>query len=126
MKKHLTLRDVNSKGWRITITDTGYEISNEAGTAQYDVWGGRTTVNGVPEYFPCIISVNDDTGRKYAGDHSMTIKVNTEADLSELKQMEALLTSISRLQGEVTDNFTRMSLMSQEALIDITRPGSAL
>lgn len=48
---------------RFTITahENGYEVSNPAGTAQYDAWGARTTVNGIPEYLPSSISVKDGT-----------------------------------------------------------------
>lgn len=40
----------------ITNNSDGYEVSNAAGSAQYDAWGLRTTVNGIPEYFPLKIS----------------------------------------------------------------------
>ncbi|MCK2179028.1 hypothetical protein MUN35_04815 [Hafnia paralvei] len=53
--KHLTLRDVMAS-MSITNNSDGYEVSNAAGSAQYDAWGLRTTVNGIPEYFPLKIS----------------------------------------------------------------------
>lgn len=53
--KHLSLRDVMASMSIINNSD-GYEVSNAAGSAQYDAWGLRTTVNGIPEYFPLKIS----------------------------------------------------------------------
>lgn len=53
--KHLTLRDVMAS-MSITNNSDGYEVMNAAGSAQYDAWGLRTTVNGIPEYFPLKIS----------------------------------------------------------------------
>ena len=53
--KHLSLRDVMAS-MSITNNSDGYEVSNAAGSAQYDAWGLRTTVNGIPEYFPLKIS----------------------------------------------------------------------
>lgn len=53
--KHLTLRDVMAS-MSITNNSDGYEVTNAAGSAQYDAWGLRTTVNGIPEYFPLKIS----------------------------------------------------------------------
>jgi len=55
--KHLSLKDVMAS-MRITNNSDGYEISNAAGSAQYDAWGLRTTVNGIPEYFPLQLSVS--------------------------------------------------------------------
>lgn len=56
----LQLKDVMQR-FTITAHENGYEVSNQAGTAQYDAWGARTTVNGIPEYFPRSISVKDGT-----------------------------------------------------------------
>lgn len=55
--KHLTLRDVMAR-MSITVNGDGFEVTNPAGTAQYDAWGSRTTVNGIPEYFPLQLSVS--------------------------------------------------------------------
>lgn len=41
--KHLSLKDVMLT-MKITVMDNGYQITNPAGTAQYDAWGSRTTV----------------------------------------------------------------------------------
>ncbi|UAN58332.1 hypothetical protein [Serratia sp. JSRIV004] len=58
--KQLQLKDVMQR-FTITTHEDGYEVSNPAGTAQYDACGARTTVNGIPEYFPSSISVKDGT-----------------------------------------------------------------
>lgn len=73
--KRLTLNDAMGH-LTVTVSDTGYEISSPAGTAQYDAWGGRTTVNGVPEYFPRQISVKQLKPESVAG--TITIRVKTE------------------------------------------------
>lgn len=54
--KHLPLREV-MRNLGVTVTDDGYELSNPAGTARYDLHGVRTMVNGIPEYFPITLSV---------------------------------------------------------------------
>lgn len=55
--KQKTLRDVMDSQLQVAVTDNGYEISHAAGVACYDSFGYRTTVNGIPEYFPKSISV---------------------------------------------------------------------
>jgi len=54
--KQLPLRDV-MRNLGITVTKDGYELSNPAGSARYDLHGVRTTVSGIPEYFPITLSV---------------------------------------------------------------------
>ncbi|WP_367376591.1 hypothetical protein [Hafnia alvei] len=54
--KHLSLKDVMLT-MKVTVMDNGYQITNPAGTAQYDAWGSRMNVNGIPEYFPLSLSV---------------------------------------------------------------------
>ncbi|NLU14784.1 MAG: hypothetical protein GXW94_03445 [Serratia liquefaciens] len=54
--KQLPLRDV-MRHFAVTINKDGYEVSNPAGIAQYDHHGVRTTVSGIPEYFPITLSV---------------------------------------------------------------------
>ncbi|HAT3683754.1 TPA: hypothetical protein I8552_004643 [Serratia marcescens] len=54
--KQLPLREV-MRNLGVTVTDDGYELSNPAGTARYDLHGVRTMVNGIPEYFPITLSV---------------------------------------------------------------------
>ncbi|TQI82990.1 hypothetical protein FHU12_0452 [Serratia marcescens] len=54
--KQLPLREV-MRNLGITAIKDGYELSNPAGTARYDLHGVRTMVNGIPEYFPITLSV---------------------------------------------------------------------
>lgn len=56
--KQLPLKDV-MRHFAVTINKDGYEVTNPAGTAQYDHHGVRTTVNGIPEYFPITLAVKD-------------------------------------------------------------------
>ena len=54
-----TLRDVMGGKLQLIIVDDGYELSSAAGVARYDRWGVRTTVHGIPEYFPVTLAVKD-------------------------------------------------------------------
>lgn len=88
--KHLSLKDVMLT-MKITVMDNGYQITNPAGTAQYDAWGSRMTVNGIPEYFPQFLSVEGqvaektkDTAAKTKPSQTLSIKV--EVDTSELEK----------------------------------------
>lgn len=85
--KHLTLRDVMAR-MSITVNGDGFEVTNPAGTAQYDAWGSRTTVNGIPEYFPLQLSVSGmatfETTAPHGGGYSESIQV--EVDTSELEK----------------------------------------
>lgn len=54
--KQLPLREV-MRNLGITVTKDGYELSNPAGSARYDLHGVRTTVSGIPEYFPITLAV---------------------------------------------------------------------
>ena len=67
--KHLSLRDVMAS-MSITNNSDGYEVSNAAGTAQYDAWGSRTTVIGIPEYFPLKISAPEVLAGNADSEHS--------------------------------------------------------
>jgi hypothetical protein len=113
--KQLQLKDVMQR-LSITVNESGYEVSNPAGTAQYDAWGARTTVNGIPEYFPLSISVGDmrkpepkkETGLfagtitgdvKSAKHHVISMSVNV--DSSNLDELEAQLERIIDLREKV-------------------------
>ena len=54
--KQLPLREV-MRNLGLTVTKDGYELSNPAGSARYDLHGVRTTVSGIPEYFPITLAV---------------------------------------------------------------------
>ncbi|MGQ7806776.1 hypothetical protein ACUN3I_14270 [Hafnia alvei] len=76
--KHLSLKDVMLT-MKITVMDNGYQITNPAGTAQYDAWGSRATVNGIPEYFPLSLSIagvasEQTKGTIAQGDKAATIQ----------------------------------------------------
>lgn len=85
----------------ITVNGDGFEVINPAGTAQYDAWGSRTTVIGIPEYFPLQLSVSGmasfETTAPHAGCYTMnmgvaktkpsqTLSIKVEADTSELEK----------------------------------------
>ncbi|HGM5488940.1 TPA: hypothetical protein ACKP1B_000529 [Serratia fonticola] len=45
--KQLQIKDVIQR-FTITAHENGYEVSNGAGTAQYDAWGARITARQFP------------------------------------------------------------------------------
>lgn len=67
--KHLSLRNVMAS-MSITVNGDGFEVTNPAGTAQYDAWGSRTTVIGIPEYFPLKISAPEVLAGNADSEHS--------------------------------------------------------
>lgn len=114
--KQLQLKDVMQR-FTITAHENGYEVSNPAGTAQYDAWGARTTVNGIPEYFPRSISVKDGTkpdvgtdGRALpAGEFSGQVKAEKQhaitmvikVDATDLDKVEAQLKRIAEQRQQM-------------------------
>lgn len=114
--KQLQLKDAMQR-FTITAHENGYEVSNQAGTAQYDAWGARTTVNGIPEYFPRSISVKDGTkpdvgadGRalpvgefsgKVKAERQHTITLAIKADTTDLDKLEAQLKRIAEQRQQV-------------------------
>lgn len=71
--KKINLKDA-MQGLRVILTDDGYEIRSAAGSACYDAWGVRTTVNGIPEYFPVTISVDNQRSKPEGGNGVFSIK----------------------------------------------------
>jgi hypothetical protein len=58
--KKLSLRDVMFHQ-RLVILGDGFCIANSAGSANYDKFGQRTTVSGIPEYFPLSLIIDNKT-----------------------------------------------------------------
>jgi len=61
--KYLSLQQA-MLGMRVVLTDTGMLIKSPAGSAEYDLKGRRTKVNGCPEYFPGQLRVKDKRAYK--------------------------------------------------------------
>ncbi|NCG55137.1 hypothetical protein [Serratia fonticola] len=103
--KQLHLKDVMQR-FIITVNESGYEVSNPAGTAQYDAWGARTTVNGIPEYFPSSISVKDNSKRESAelpsGGFTGTVKALPGKITGDVKSVKQHIINIS-IQADTTD-----------------------
>ncbi|WP_048796108.1 hypothetical protein [Serratia sp. 506_PEND] len=119
--KHLPLREV-MRNLGLTVTDDGYELSNPAGTARYDFHGVRTTVSGIPEYFPIMLSVKggyvpvfDDQGPPAGGfpgaealavkpkpeDYPAGIPLAINVDSASLTALESQLTRIADLYERI-------------------------
>lgn len=65
-----TLKEMVGGNLRVDLSEDGFTVTNGAGTAHYDKWGYRTTVNGIPEYFPVTFAVSgwDNLPKKQAAD----------------------------------------------------------
>lgn len=114
--KQLPLRDV-MRNLGITVTKDGYELSNPAGTARYDLHGVRTTVSGIPEYFPITLSVkggyvpvvgdqdNIDTflglNQPKTAESVGTMTLGIDVDTSSLTVLENQLTRIAELSERI-------------------------
>lgn len=85
--KHLPPKTVMTR-LNIIVTDEGYELESPAGTAKYDAWGARSEVNGIPEYFPASVSVENresaKPGAKYSSGLSMAIESGDANKVIEL------------------------------------------
>jgi len=99
--KQLPLREV-MRNLGLTVTDDGYELSNPAGSARYDLHGVRTTVSGIPEYFPITLSVKGgyvpvvgDQPKTEESIGTMTLGINV--DSAALSGLENQLTRIADL-----------------------------
>ncbi|WIJ63868.1 hypothetical protein OI978_24190 [Serratia nevei] len=110
--KQLPLREV-MRNLGVTVTNDGYELSNPAGTARYDLHGVRTMVNGIPEYFPITLSIkggyvpavgdpdNIDTvlgiNQPKTVENVSTITIGINVDSASLTALENQLTRIADL-----------------------------
>lgn len=112
--KQLPLKDV-MRHFAVTINKDGYEISNPAGTAQYDHHGVRTTVNGIPEYFPITLAVKDKSRLAAGGligaadltvkpkpaEYVAAMKIGIDVDINTLTALENQLTRIAELSERI-------------------------
>lgn len=110
--KQLPLRDV-MRNLGITVTKDGYELSNPAGTARYDLHGVRTTVSGIPEYFPITLSVkggyvpvvsdqdNIDAIQPKTAESVGTMTLGINVDTSALTVLENQLMRIAELSERI-------------------------
>lgn len=55
--KQVQLKDA-MQSLRVVVTDSGYELHSASGMAKYDQWGHRREVSGIPEYFPCNLTID--------------------------------------------------------------------
>lgn len=99
--KHLPLREV-MRNLGLTVTDDGYELSNPAGTARYDLHGVRTMVNGIPEYFPITLSVKGGYAPAFEpGQTKPTESLGINVDSAFLTALESQLTRIADLYERI-------------------------
>ena len=100
---------------QLTARDDGYELQNSAGSACYDAYGIRTTVNGIPEFFPLTLSLRDerskpdegvkpfnfDSGAVFINDafignaiYSSVVGVNTENEEEKNLKLKSLISEV--------------------------------
>lgn len=94
----VTLKEAN-KSLRIIVKETGYELHSGAGFAEYDAFGCRGKVNGIPEFFPDRIEIDgainlispecDTSGRE------LVIKLSLDT-IPSLDQIEAIRKSVEK------------------------------
>ncbi|MGV8925023.1 MAG: hypothetical protein ACOH2G_05000 [Ewingella sp.] len=92
--KNKSLKEVMGQPLRVTVSESGCEITNGAGTANYDAWGNRTTVNGIPEYFPTSIKVTGaeaKNGFVVSGTVSINIVGSVEAILNNARPSDSAI-----------------------------------
>lgn len=112
--KHLPLKDV-MRHFAVTINKDGYEVTNLAGTAQYDHHGVRTTVNGIPEYFPITLAVKDKSRLAAGGligaadltvkpkpaEYVAAMKIGIDVDTNTLTALENQLMRTAELSERI-------------------------
>ncbi|HID8403863.1 TPA: hypothetical protein ACXIJH_004197 [Serratia marcescens] len=104
--KQLPLREV-MRNLGVTVTNDGYELSNPAGTARYDLHGVRTMVNGIPEYFPITLSVKGghapafELGQTKPAERVGTMSLGINVDSASLTVLESQLTRIADLYERI-------------------------
>lgn len=100
--KQLPLREA-MRNLGLTVTDDGYELSNPAGTARYDLHGVRIIVNGIPEYFPITLSVKGGFAPAFELEQAKpaesigTMSLGINVDSASLTALERQLTRIADL-----------------------------
>ena len=89
--KRVTLKEAN-KSLRIIVKETGYELHSGAGFAEYDAFGYRGKVNGIPEFFPDRIAIDGAANLSSPGcdtsGQELVIKLS-------LEQIEAIKKAVS-------------------------------
>ncbi|HIF5903141.1 TPA: hypothetical protein ACX3HX_005921, partial [Raoultella ornithinolytica] len=106
--KRVTLKEAN-KSLRIIVKETGYELHSGAGFAEYDSFGFRGKVNGIPEFFPDRIAIDDavnlsSPGRDTSGSE-LVIKLSLDATPS-LDQIDAIRKSVEKTKVQ---NYAHLS-----------------
>ncbi|MFK3912027.1 DUF1983 domain-containing protein [Enterobacter cancerogenus] len=74
----------------LSITDDGFTIQNGAGRANYDKFGLRTTVDGIPEYFPMTLAIDNRIATEVisVGEANLggPIKIGIEIDTTDAQK----------------------------------------
>ncbi|EHC3600218.1 TPA: hypothetical protein ACV5UU_005088 [Klebsiella michiganensis] len=97
--KHVTLKEAN-KSLRIIVKDTGYELHSGAGFAEYDAFGCRGKVNGIPEFFPDRIAIDGavNLSSPVCDGRELVIKLSLDTAPC-LEQIEAIKKAVEEAAG---------------------------
>lgn len=108
-----TLKEMVGKNLQIDLLADGFKVTNGAGFASYDAQGCRTTVNGIPEYFPETITVSGwDSVQAKPDEISVKLTMDTSDFDEKFEQIDELIRSTGAfeiLQGQGIINKARIS-----------------
>lgn len=117
----------------ISINDDGFSIQNAAGRADYDKFGLRTTVIGVPEYFPMALGIDHRIATEVISVGEVTlgepIKIGIELDttgaqkaIDEMDERIRSSEAFKLFSGETFINNALIKGIIQSAAIESPAP----
>lgn len=105
--KRITLEEAN-KSLRIIVKETGYELHSGAGFAEYDAFGYRGKVNGIPEFFPDRIAIDSAANLSFPVCDGKELVIKLSLDTTPcLEQIEAIKKAIEEAAGRNYRNVLR-------------------
>ncbi|PLO35375.1 hypothetical protein CWN45_14835 [Klebsiella pneumoniae] len=97
--KRVTVKEAN-KSLRIIVKETGYELHNGAGFAEYDAFVSRGKVNGFPEFFPDRIAIDGSVNLSSPVCEGKELVIKLSLDTTPcLEQIEAIKKAIEEAAG---------------------------
>lgn len=102
---------------KVICKEDGYELHSPAGSAIYDKWGVRGKVDGVPEFFPSHIAVEE----KQKPSRVTQIKVNLNLDTTDAQKA---LDDIQKVINDGSQAFESFQERVRKETTSITWSGS--
>lgn len=95
-----TLKEMVGKNLQIDLLAAEFRVTNGAGFASYDAQGYRTTVNGIPEYFPETITVSGwDSIQAKPNEISVKLTLDTSDFDEKLVKINELISSTDAIHS---------------------------